>query len=84
MLENGYVIVFAKTSSHEMLLNIFLNIFIFNYNVEELTWNKSHDGQTPSGNAISKLKIFRHEGNKPLEYDPKGHKQSSIVWRLGI
>lgn len=27
LLENSYVIVFAKTSSHKMLLNISLNIF---------------------------------------------------------
>lgn len=27
LLENSYVIVFAKISSHEMLLNIFLNVF---------------------------------------------------------
>lgn len=27
LLENSYIIVFAKTSSYKMLLNVFLNIF---------------------------------------------------------
>lgn len=55
---------------------------MFNYKAEDMAQNKSEDGQTPLGNAISKLKIFSREGNKPLEYDPKGRKQRSIVWRL--
>lgn len=55
---------------------------MFNYKAEEMAQNKSQDGQTPLGKAISKLKIFSCEGNKPLEYDPKGHDQRSVVRRL--
>lgn len=45
---------------------------------------KSHDGQTPLGNAISKLNIFRWEGHKPLEYDPKGYKHSYCMETLKL
>lgn len=44
--------------------------------------NESQDEQTPSGNVISKLKIFSCKGSKPLEYDLKGHEQHYIVRRL--
>lgn len=82
LLENSYVIVFAKTSSHKILLNVFLNICnIQLQGRREVAQKSSQDEQTPFGNAISKVKIFSCEGSKPLEYDPKGMR--SIILSRG-
>lgn len=81
LLENSYVIVFAKTSSHKMLLNVFLNICnIQLQGRREVAQKSSQDEQTPLGNAISKVKIFCCEGSKPLEYDPKGMRSIILSW----